>query len=430
MPRSRPDPSAPTSFRRIAAGLLLALLLVPALPAPPAAAADAPEDDPFDEVELIPEDPPAWTPTNLLAPVTGLFLGGPGYWYDNRVVEIETTPPGAVLDLFYVRRNFQKRYEQADAPARVILPPRIEATSRDSLTVRALLDGYRQREVKIPVRSREKTLMIDLAPLPNTLLAFSHTWFAGRGSLTFRTKEALTFRLQKSSDGIGVVLTETGRSPEARAAMKGVSSPLVRSVRGQQLGEDLVVRVGLTELGRDGAFDTRSRQSVDAVRGVHVFAIDFVPNDGGAADIRRAREALARIGPEAARGCALEFDDALRRELDPAALARALTPNGSYTDRYMRAAMKRLGELSPGGVLRLVDGSEFRGDIPIELMAAATQPNLVIGYLSVLRAFVAELEPVDVRRGTLRGLVAPDLPPADFDALLDAAEAREAACAA
>ena len=112
--------------------LRLLVLLARLLVAPIAAGEEAP-DDGYDVVELIPDDPPSWTPNNLFAPVTGLFLGGPGYWYENRVIEIETSPPGAVLDLFYVRRNFQKRYEQADAPVRVILPSRIEATSRDSL---------------------------------------------------------------------------------------------------------------------------------------------------------------------------------------------------------------------------------------------------------------------------------------------------------
>ena len=39
---------------------------------------------------------------------------------------------------------------------------------------------------------------------------------------------------------------------------------------------------------------------------------------------QRARTALASIRPEDVTGCALEFDAALRRHLEPAALARAL----------------------------------------------------------------------------------------------------------
>jgi hypothetical protein len=395
--------------------------------AAPAIASD-PLDDEYDVVELIPDEAPSWTPNNLFAPITGLFMGGPGYWYANRVVEIETSPPGAVLDLFYVRRNFQKRYEQADSPVRVILPPRIEATSRDSLNIRALLDGYRQREVRVGVRSREDRVVIDLSPLPNSLVAFSHTYFAGRGSLNFLTRENLTFRLQQTGDGIGVVLTETGQTPEAGEAMQGAQSMLVNSIKGQQLGEDLVVRVALSERGQGEDFETRSRQSVDPVRDLHVFALDLVPSDGGAADIERARAALARIGNADVSGCALEFDSVLRDELDPAALARALTPNGSYTDKFMRAAMRRLGEVSTGGVIRMRDGSEFRGSIPIELMAAATQPAEAVGYLALLRRFVDELEPEAFREHTLRGLIAPEVSPARFEGMLANADRRETAC--
>jgi hypothetical protein len=409
----------------------LRLLLVLLVSTAPAANAQSLGDEDYDVVELIPDEPPAWTPNNLFAPITGFFLGGgPGYWYERRVIEIETTPPGAVLDLFYVRRNFQKRYEQADAPVRVVLPSRIEATDRDSLTIRALLDGYRQQETQVRVRSREEHIVIDLSPLPNSLVAFSHTSFAGRGSLNFLTKEALTFRLQESTDGFGVVLTETGQTPAAIEAMQGVRSALVDSVKGQQLGEDLVVRVALSELGRSGGFDTRSRQSADPVRGLHLFALDLVPRDGGAADVERARAALARIDGADVAGCALEFDRALRDQLDPAEVARALTPNGSYTDNYMRAAMKRLGEISAGGVIRMLDGSEFRGSIPIELMAAATQPGQAIGYLALLRTFVAELEPEAHRSHTLRALVAPERPQSSFDGALSVAEQREQGCLA
>jgi hypothetical protein len=387
---------------------------------------DPPAD--FNVVELAPQEPPKWSPTNLVAPITGLFLGGPGYWYGERTVEVETTPPGAILDLFYVRRNFQKRYEQVDAPARVILPSRIEASERDTLTVRALLDGYSQREVHIPVRSRTERVMIDLSPLPNSLLAFIHTSFAGRGSLSFLTKEALTFRLQKSKDGFDVILAQTANTPAAGEALSGIHSGLIEALQAQQLGEDLMVRVRLTELGRSEALETRSRQGFDPVRNLHLFTLDLVPRAGDDVGRESARAALARITTADVTGCALEFDAALRDGLDPAALARALTPNGSHTDAYLRAAMKRLGEVSPDGVIRMRDGSRFRGAVPIELMAAATQPNEALGYLSLLRRFVAEMEQESERAATLRGLVAPELAATPFEALLAQAVEREHAC--
>ena len=63
--------------------------------------------------------------------------------------------------------------------------------------------------------------------------------------------------------------------------------------------------------------------------------------------------------------------------------------------------MKRLGEVSPDGVIRMRDGSQFRGALPIELMAAATQPQEALGYLALLRRFVAQLEPEPGRAATL-----------------------------
>jgi hypothetical protein len=52
----------------------------------------------------------------------------------------------------------------------------------------------------------------------------------------------------------------------------------------------------------------------------------------------------------------------------------------------------------------------------------------VRGYLAMLHSFVAELEAAPHRRATLRGLVAPEVAPADFDAMLDRAEAAERRC--
>jgi hypothetical protein len=78
----------------------------------------------------------------------------------------------------------------------------------------------------------------------------------------------------------------------------------------------------------------------------------------------------------------------------------------------------------------LTDGSTFRTSAPIELMAASSQGAQVKGYLALLRAFIAELEPPSGRRPTLRGLVAPELGVDRFDAIVDSAEKRERSCLA
>jgi hypothetical protein len=379
-------------------------------------------------VELVPEDRASWSLTNVFAPITGLFLGGPGYWYEPRRIEVETVPTGAMLDLFYVRRNFQKGFEQAESPVTVLLPSRIEAGPRDALVVRAALDGYRHAEASVRVRSRETRIEIALAAVPNSLVAFSHLSLAGRATLEFLTRQPIAFRMQQGSAGPSLILPQTSALPDARASLEGVRGTLVASLEAQQLGEDLVVRVELGGAARDGSYELRSRQGADPVRGLHSFAIDLVPPDGGAAAVERVREALARIGPAAVVGCAASFDAALREGLDREQLARALAPRGSFVDPFLRAALRRLGEVSPGGAIDLGDGRRYRPSVPLELAAAASEPAQARGYLALLRQLVAELEPPDARREALRGLVAPELPRPAFDAAALAAESGERAC--
>jgi len=179
-------------------------LLLLALIALPAAAAER------KIIELIPAKPAGWTIGRFFAPITGLFRGGPGFWYGERSIEIDTRPPGASLDLFYVRENIQRRFERAESPILLRLPTRIEAGPRDSVTIRAILDGYLHQEVQVEVRSRKTQLTVELAPLPNRLEAMIHTHLSRRGSLKFLTSEAAIFRSQKMSDGFAIVLTETG----------------------------------------------------------------------------------------------------------------------------------------------------------------------------------------------------------------------------
>jgi hypothetical protein len=404
----RADASPRSSARRIALALLGALAL-------------GATDGAVPTVDLVPEDRANWRPRNLLAWIR------PGHNYEPRTVLVETSPAGAMLDLFYVRSNFQKRYEQAEAPARVMLPPRVEAGPRDALVVRAFREGYRQREVSVRIQSSQDRVLLELEPLPNTLMAASHVYFAGRASLAFLAKESLTVRVQEREEGFNVVLAETALAKDVDATLTGMQSPLVQGVEWLQLGEDLLVQVEMPK-GERGNYDLRSRQMRDELRDLYVYSVDLVPADGGVDAVRRAREALARIRPEHVGGCARLFDEALRERLDAEALARALAPRGTFTDPYLRAAMKRLAELSPGGRVQMLDGSTFTSS-PIELSAAMSQAAQARGYLALLRAFVRELEVQDGRRDTLRGLIAPEVSPADFAKELEAAERREAGCA-
>ncbi len=373
-------------------------------------------------VHLMPEDKASWSPGRMFA-----FLR-PGHNYGERTIQIETTPSDAVLDLYYVRAGFQKRYEQAEAPATVVLPRRVEATGRDTVTIRASAEGYKAREVTLRVRGSEDELLLELDPLANVLYSVEHSYFGGRGSLSFLTKEAPQVRMQKGKRSFQVALHETARGETLERDFGQVKSPLVGAMASQQAGDDLMVRVAFAKESDPSAYELRSRQSHDPISDQYRYTVDFVPADGGAEAIERAKGALDRISRKDVGACALVFDETLRGALEPASLARALTPRGAFTDRFLRAAMKRLGQLDDAGRVRMIDGSEYATHNPLELSAAMSQASQARGFLAVLRAFVAGLEPEGQRATSLRSLVAPDLGAAEFAALVEAAEAKEAAC--
>ena len=382
-----------------------------------------------ENVELIPTKRSSWTIERLFAPITGLFRGGPSYWYGERTLEIDTRPPGASLDLFYLRENIQRRFERAESPILLRLPTRIEAGPGDSVVIRAILDGHIHQEVQVKVRSRETQLTIELAPLPNRLEAMTHTHLSRRGSLQFLTSEAAKFRLQKMSDGFSIVLTEMDHSEGASETMRGVSSDNIKSLRAEQLGEDLVVRVQLHDAAQN-RLDLRFTQSYDAVRELHLFTVELVPTEGNAVVLARSGDALNRVQHSNVFGCALYFDRSMRSQLDSEALSRALAPSSSFVDPHIRSALQRLGELSPDGLITLIDGSKLRPSIPLDLAAASAQSAEAIGVLSLLRAFIAELEPSEQRRNALRGVIAPELDSERFDAIVEIAEEYERRCSA
>jgi hypothetical protein len=362
-----------------------------------------------------------------LAPFSVIFVG-PSYWYGERTLKVDTTPPGAQLDLFYVRANFQKRYEQAQAPVTIALPTRIEAGPRDAVTVRAYLEGYKVQEATVPVSSRQDTVQLDLSPLPNALKAVSSSYFAGRGSLSLFTTQLPEVRLQNREGGFTIVLDETAGTPELASTLESVKNPYINAVSTQQLGEDLLVRVDTTPLAQSEKVELRSRQGEDAARTLHEFAIDLVRPEDGANMVLRAQAALARLERRDVVGCAGVFDDALRASLNREALTRALVPHGAFTDPYLRAVMKRLGEISAEGAVTLEDGTRLNPAAPLELAAAMSQASEVKGYLALLRAFARELDGPERAPETLRGLVAPELDASAFGASLKGAEAKERSC--
>ena len=404
------------------------LLLVPAAPSV------------AETVNLKPEGASQFGMRNVFMPLRSL-VSGPGFWYGERKVQVDSSPPGATVDLFYVRSNFQKAYKQTTAPATVILPSRSEAGPRDSVTIRAFLPGYRSKEVRIPIVAEDDRVSLDLDPLPNRLEAAAQSYFGGRSSLTLLTRQPPVVRFQDRPEGFTIVMNETAEGPDVQSSLPGLISPLVEKIDVQQLGDDLMLRVDLAPDARKPKPELRSRQGFDAARQLHTYVVDLVPAASGATSggapggaagggsVERMQAALASVQASDVTGCALAFDDGLRASLEPAALARALSPN-DYREPFLRAAMKRLGEVSPGGVITLTDGSKFNPASPIELAAAASQPNLAEGYLALLRHVTDELEAPATRESSYRSLVAPELGAEAFAVALSKAKADEQACRA
>jgi hypothetical protein len=385
-------------------------------PAPAGADASTPQ-----RIVLKPEDRAGWSPTQIFGSMR------PNY-HSDRTLRIETSPPGATLDLFYVRASFQKRYEQAQAPVVLELPTRAEAGKRDSVTIRAFLPGHRIETRHVPVKGSEDDVLIELHPLDNTLVSVAHTYFAGRAGLSLLLRTPASVRVQKAQYGFSLIVAQTAGKPDAQGVLEGLRSPLMASASTQQLGEDLLVKVELPTGVTGDAFELRSREQADPVRGLHRFTVDMIPRGQADAGVARARATLGEIGTGDVTGCAAAFDSSLRRSLDREALARALAPRGDFTDPYLRAALRRLGEVSPGGAIQLEDGTRYRPGVPLELAAAATQAASARGYLALLRQWVRLLEPEAYRSEALRSLVAPEMQPDEFERALARARAAEAGC--
>jgi hypothetical protein len=120
-----------------------------------------------------------------------------------RRLRIETTPPGALLDLAYLRRGTQLDYARVQAPVTVEPPSRVSALPQDVLAVRAQADGYERNTHAVPVQSGQDELAIELEPLPNTLDLVGWTTLAGRSSLALHTDVEPVLRTRRRVAGVG-----------------------------------------------------------------------------------------------------------------------------------------------------------------------------------------------------------------------------------
>lgn len=330
-------------------------------------------------------------------------------------VRVNTHPAEAQLEFLYVHSEQVRLRERASAPVRLQVR---SARSGDRLLIRAILPGFRSRELTVPADQLPAEIEIALEPLPNAVVAASHIRLVGRNLLVLWTLAPADVRVQEAVGSVHLVL------PETRSDVEGVPDLSIENV-----GEDLFVAIPL-EAHWQASQELRAHQSRDTARGLERIVVEWIPTDGGLAATEQARAGLARLGPDAVDSCARQFEQKLRQDTPASSLARAFAPTGRFLDTIHRAALRRLAELSHDGLVEVADGARFDPMRPIEADLAMGRAGEILGYLAVLDAFVGEVATADEANQVLASLIAPDLPVPEMMVAIREARFVEQACRA
>jgi len=369
-------------------------------------------------VDLIPAERAAWSPKNVGIGVSSLF-GGWGYWYTEREISVETVPAVADLSLYYIRSNFQKRFERTQSPAIVKLPARADMTYKDAVKFHAIANGYLAQEVSFDAQKVPDKVVIELHVLPNSLVFLGHTELAGRTSLMLRTTQQPEVRMSKNTSvqGFQIALTQTAVKLEGKPPGAGGHIGQLDAI---QVGEDAILRVQLDSPD----LEVRSRQNFDAVQGQYVTVFDIVAPGTRAPTDQQIRARLDSLPFAPSASCDDRYGAVLREKLGDAELADAFRPSGELADLYRREAMLRLGRFHEGTV-QTDTGETLHTGSSLELALALQSAPRVKGYLALLGA-LARSEPTP--QDGLRTLIAPGRSAADFAPIYDAAEAVRNDC--
>ena len=354
----------------------------------------------------------------MLVGVSGIF-GGYTYWYADRSFEVETVPPVSELGLYYLRKNFQKRFVRASAPATVKLPPRADTTPKDAVRISVVANGYLSQDVSFDAREVPDRVTITLKALPNSLVFVGQTSFGGRTTITLRTTEQPELRLNKTARFPGFTISLSKTAMKIDGKVSGSGSRL-RSIEATQVGEDSIVRVETDAPD----VEVRSKQSFDPVSSQYVSVFDLVqPGTTAPSDAEvRARLEGVSFAPNTA--CDERYAAVLREHLGDAVIADAFRPSGGVADLYRREAMLRLGRFREGTV-RTEAGETLRTGSPLELALAMQSAGTIDGYLALIGALAqSEAQPADA----MRSLIAPQMAATEFAPVYEAAEAARAGC--
>ncbi len=341
----------------------------------------------------------------------------PFHYYRSRQVTVDSTPPGAELDLAYLRRGSQLMYHRGQAPLEVVLPTRLQSASADRLLIRGFLPGHERTRMSLSIDELgNEELVLELPPLPNQVTAVLHGSLAGRSVLELRSDEPPTLRVSEDAGGYTVVLVRTGLESALSEQLSTLDDPQLE-VDARQLGNDLVLRLGF---GTAGPLELRHRSTVDPVRGGARTRIEL---EGEAAAGRSERLLAAVASMEAPSGdvCQGAWEQALRVELSDRELSGLLGRDDHPYRATLRAALRRLAELSPDRTLHTTGGTALVSGSPLEFELAWSRSAEIDGYLRWLHDVAQRIEPEDEGTRAFRSMVAPGWEVGRFDRLLASA---------
>jgi hypothetical protein len=347
----------------------------------------------------------------------------PFHYYGERSITIDSSPPGAELDLAYLRRGTQLMYRRGRAPLEVELPTRLQADASDHVLVRGFVPGHERTRVSYAVATVPPRVEVMLPPLPNQIREVAHGHVAGRSVIELVSLEQPSLRVSEERGGYTVVLVRTGLRVEPARRLAAFRDPMLE-LNGQQLGDDFVLR--LTTKGT-AAIELRQEVRPDAAR--HEFRTRLLLSSGDEASrTERLRLALEDAHPAPPGRCVDAFESALREHLGESVLLASLGRDDHAERVVLRAALRRLAESTPDHALKLRAGRPLAAGTPLEFELAWTRRTEIDGYLDWLHEVATTLDSPGRTGLALRSWIAPTWEPDRFAALLDDAMLARADC--
>ena len=348
----------------------------------------------------------------------------PFHYYADRHLTVDSSPPGAELDIAYLRRGSQLLYKRGRAPVELQLPTRLQSAPSDRLLIRGFLPGHERTRRSLAVLEAEEELLLELPPLQNQLVGVAHGSIAGRAVLELRTAELPTVRVADDEKGWTVVLVQTGLRPPVARALGAVRDPAL-NVHGRQLGDDLVVRIDAPDPTR---FALRQTVLQDPSRGETRTRLQ-IEGPGAPGRAERVLAAIASTDPPPTRPCSRAFEEALRIGLREFGTRMPFGRDDHPYRATLRAALRRLAATHDGD-LTTVSGDRLTTNSALEFELAWSRSEEIAGYLVWLRELARSIAPEDDGLLAFRSLVAADADPDTFDGVLTAARASAERCRA